>query len=86
MLVDPLDAESPGQCLTAADISLHLSRAFPRHDWERPHPELADPGMWWSHLCGVLGAAVGRVHPRAFMTNATPGNAGQGRNGGDGWD
>jgi putative hydrolase of the HAD superfamily len=61
MLVDLLDAESPGHGLTVADISPNLARGFPWHDWERSHPELADPRVWWGHLCSVLGASLGRV-------------------------
>ena len=58
MLVDVLNAESPRHGWTVADISPHLSRGFPWHELEHPHPELANPGAWWNHLCGVLRTAL----------------------------
>jgi putative hydrolase of the HAD superfamily len=58
MLVDLMDAESPGHGLTAADLEPGLSRGWPWHDWQKPHPELSDPDRWWDHLGGLLGGAL----------------------------
>jgi putative hydrolase of the HAD superfamily len=69
MLVDLLDEESPHHGWTARGIAPHLSRGFPWHEWERPHPELANPGAWWSHLCGVLGTALGNAGVAAPLTD-----------------
>jgi putative hydrolase of the HAD superfamily len=35
-----------------------LSRGFPWHDWQQPHPELADPNRWWDNLRPVLRSAM----------------------------
>jgi putative hydrolase of the HAD superfamily len=61
ILVDLMDAELPGHSVTVAALMPGLARGFPWHDWSRPHPELADPQRWWSHLCGVLGRALDEV-------------------------
>ena len=58
VLVDALDLEGPGHGITPADVEPGLRHGFPWHDWERPHPELSDPDVWWDHLRPVLRAAL----------------------------
>ncbi len=58
MLIDALDAESPGHGITAADVEPGLRHGFPWHDPDRAHPELSDPDLWWANLRPVLRGAL----------------------------
>jgi putative hydrolase of the HAD superfamily len=58
MLIDALDRESPGHSVTALDVEPGLRHGFPWHDWERAHPELSDPDLWWANLRPVLREAL----------------------------
>jgi putative hydrolase of the HAD superfamily len=57
-LVDLLDRKSPGHSITTAALLPGLSRGYPWHDWERSHPELNDPDVWWAVVRKVLGDAL----------------------------
>jgi putative hydrolase of the HAD superfamily len=57
-LVEALNGEAPGHPWTASSFMPGLSHGFPWHDWERGHPELADPDRWWNNLRPVLRGAM----------------------------
>jgi putative hydrolase of the HAD superfamily len=42
-------------------INAELTRGFPWHEPDIPHPQLSDPDDWWAHLAGVLAGAVRRL-------------------------
>lgn len=57
-LVDALNKEAPGHAWTASSFMPGLSHGFPWHDWERGHPELADPDRWWDNLRPIFRGAM----------------------------
>jgi putative hydrolase of the HAD superfamily len=53
--------------VTDAMVRDVLRHGYPWHRPDVPHPELADPDVWWQSLAAVLGRAVQRlgVEPQA---------------------
>jgi putative hydrolase of the HAD superfamily len=54
MLAGILDELEPGHGFGADRIAGGLTRGFPWHDWERPHPQLRDPAAWWALVTDVM--------------------------------
>jgi putative hydrolase of the HAD superfamily len=53
-----MDIESPGHGYPASAFAPGLTSGFPWHEWQRPHPELADPDRWWESLRPALRGAL----------------------------
>ncbi len=57
-LREALDRRDPGHGVTREALRPFLQEGFPWHAWERPHPNLADPGAWWAQVEAVLARAL----------------------------
>lgn len=57
-LVETLDVVLPGHGRGADDVRPGLRDVLPWHHPGRPHPELDAPVAWWTHVGGVLQAAL----------------------------
>jgi len=60
-LVKALDILYPGHDITREKIRIFLQEGFPWHTPERHHPELCEPGNWWSYAEALLARAYQKV-------------------------
>lgn len=58
LLVELLDLEMAGHGYKASVFRPALSRGFPWHDWQRPHPDLASADAWWRFVTLLLQDAL----------------------------
>lgn len=57
-ILEFLDSNQPGHGVTAETLREPLSRGFPWHSHEVPHPHLNPAGRWWRHVGDILTAAL----------------------------
>ena len=57
-LIEILDEYEPDHGISSEAIRPHLQAGFPWHEPNRPHPELSDPGVWWTKVQSVLANAL----------------------------